>query len=169
MELTSSPVSGAPGEYVMCVNHTLSLTLGIRKHLLILQGRSVCFTEAVGPSWEQGGPPFTLMPSATSGTTEDMVHWGMRNMSPSLTHSLMGIFPFLKKEFIYVFPERKERRDKEGEKCQCVVASHMPQLGTWPATQAHAPTGNRTRDPLVCKLALSPLSHTSQGPMGVYS
>ena len=35
--------------------------------------------------------------------------------------------------------------------------------GTWPATQACALSGNRTGDPLVCKPALSPLSHTSQG------
>ena len=38
-----------------------------------------------------------------------------------------------------------------------------PQLGTWPATQACALTGNRTSDSLVPRLALSPLSHTSQG------
>ena len=37
-----------------------------------------------------------------------------------------------------------------------------PQLGTWPATQAHALTGNRTSDPLVHRPALSPLSPTSQ-------
>ena len=38
-----------------------------------------------------------------------------------------------------------------------------PLLGTWPATQARALTGNQTRAPLVRRLALSPLSHTSQG------
>ena len=38
-----------------------------------------------------------------------------------------------------------------------------PLLGTWPATQACAPTGNGTSDPLVGKLALNPLSHTCQG------
>ena len=37
-----------------------------------------------------------------------------------------------------------------------------PKLGTWPATQAHALTGNRTSDPLVHRPALNPLSHTSQ-------
>ena len=37
-----------------------------------------------------------------------------------------------------------------------------PQLGTWPATQARALTGNQTGEPLVCRLALN-LSHTSQG------
>ena len=38
-----------------------------------------------------------------------------------------------------------------------------PPLGTWPATQARALTGNQTSDPLVFRLALNPLSHTSQG------
>ena len=39
-----------------------------------------------------------------------------------------------------------------------------PLLGTWPATQACALTGNQSGDPLVHRLALNPLSHTSQGP-----
>ena len=38
-----------------------------------------------------------------------------------------------------------------------------PLLGTWPITQACALTGNRTGKPLVCRPALNPLSHTSQG------
>ena len=40
-----------------------------------------------------------------------------------------------------------------------------PLLGTWPATQACARTGNRTSNPLVHKLAFNPLSHSSQGYM----
>ena len=51
----------------------------------------------------------------------------------------------------------------EGEKHQCVVASHVLPAGNWPATQACAQTGNRTGDPLLRRLALNPLSHTSQG------
>ena len=38
-----------------------------------------------------------------------------------------------------------------------------PLPGTQPATQACALTGNRTHDPLVHRLALNSLSHTSQG------
>ena len=38
-------------------------------------------------------------------------------------------------------------------------------LGTWSATQARALAGNRTGDPLVHRLALSPLRHTSQGSL----
>ena len=45
----------------------------------------------------------------------------------------------------------------------CGCFSCAPLLGTWPATQASALTGNRTGDPLVRRLVLSPLSHTSQG------
>ena len=37
----------------------------------------------------------------------------------------------------------------EGGKQQCVVAPPQPPLGTWPATQACALTGNRISDPLV--------------------
>ena len=38
-----------------------------------------------------------------------------------------------------------------------------PLLGTWPTTQACTLTGNQTSSPLVHRLALNPLSHTSQG------
>ena len=52
---------------------------------------------------------------------------------------------------------------REGDKLQCVVVFHVPSLGTWPTSQACALTGNRTDDPLVHRLVLSPLNHTSQG------
>ena len=45
----------------------------------------------------------------------------------------------------------------------CGRLLHTPLLGTWPATQARALTGNRTGDALVCRPELNPLSHTSQG------
>ena len=38
-----------------------------------------------------------------------------------------------------------------------------PLLGTWPATQACAMTGNRTGNLSVHRPALNPLSHTRQG------
>ena len=41
------------------------------------------------------------------------------------------------------------------------LACHL--LWTWPTTQACALPGDQTSDPLVCRLALHPLSHTSQG------
>ena len=74
---------------------------------------------------------------------------------------------FFKKDFTYLFLERGEGREKEKERNTGVWSplSH-PKLGTWPATQACALTRNLTSDPLVRRLALGPLSHTSQGCFG---
>ena len=47
----------------------------------------------------------------------------------------------------------------------CWLPFAHPQLGTWPATLPCALTGNRTVNLLVLRLALSPLSHTSQGAL----
>ena len=49
----------------------------------------------------------------------------------------------------------------------CGCPSHPPP-GTWAANRACALTGNRTGDPLVCRLALNLLNHTSQGCTIVY-
>ena len=64
------------------------------------------------------------------------------------------------KNFIYLFLERGEQR--EGNSNVWLPLLH-PLLGTWPATQARALTGNRTSKPMVCRPELNPLSHTSQG------
>ena len=69
------------------------------------------------------------------------------------------------KDFIYLFLDRGEGREKERKRRNMNVWLPLvyPLLETWPANPACALTGNRTRDPLVCRLALYPLSHTSQG------
>ena len=78
------------------------------------------------------------------------------------------------KDFIYLFLERGEGREKERERnimketsiCKRNINWFLlasPQLGTWPTTQACALTGIRTGDLSVCRLALNPLSRTSQG------
>ena len=69
---------------------------------------------------------------------------------------------FFKILFIYLFLERGERSKRNIN--VCFPLKH-PLLGTRPTTQACAPTGNQTGDPLVCTSALSPLSHTSQGSL----
>ena len=81
--------------------------------------------------------------------------------------NILFIYLFVKILVIY-FRERRREGEWEGEKPQWVrdrwsVASHTPLLGTWPATQACALTGNWMGDLLVCRPELSPLSHTSQG------
>ena len=53
--------------------------------------------------------------------------------------------------------------EKGRETSMCGCLSSAPLLGTWPATQACALTGNGTSDPLVPRPVLSPLSQTSQG------
>ena len=64
----------------------------------------------------------------------------------------------------YLFLEKGEGWEKEWEKNINVCLPLVPpQLGTRPAAQAYALTGNRTSDPLVRKPALSALSHPSQG------
>ena len=72
--------------------------------------------------------------------------------------------PF-KKRFIF----RGEERENERERNIILWLSLMHLLlGTWPITQACAFTGNRTNDPLVHKLALNPLNHTSQGQKALF-
>ena len=74
------------------------------------------------------------------------------------------IFFLFKKDFIYLFLERGEGREKKREKNINVWLPLMcPLPGTWPAAQACARTGNQTGDLLVSRAALNPLSHTSQG------
>ena len=65
-------------------------------------------------------------------------------------------------DFIYIFLERGEGKEKEGEKHPCVAASHVPPTGgpTRPATQACALTGKGTRNPLIHRPVLNPLSGT---------
>ena len=66
--------------------------------------------------------------------------------------------------FICLFLERGEGKEKEWEKNINVwlPLTHSP-LGTWPATQACAQTGNRTSDPLVRRPVLNPLEPHQPG------
>ena len=82
---------------------------------------------------------------------------------PVLCFFFKNLFYFLKC-FIYLFLERGEGREKEGERSINVwLPLAQPPLGTWPVTQACAPTGNQTDIPSVHRPAFNPLSHTSQG------
>ena len=79
----------------------------------------------------------------------------------------LGLFPrsfsFLK-DFIYLFLESGEGKEKERERSINVWLPLMgPLLETSPTTQACALTGNLTRDTLVLRLALNSLSHTREG------
>ena len=75
-------------------------------------------------------------------------------------HTLM-LFAFFKRFYLFIF--REGTGGREGEKHQCVIASHVPLTGTWSEIQTCTLTGNQTGNTLVRRPALSPLSHTSQG------
>ena len=68
----------------------------------------------------------------------------------------------LLKKILFIFRERGREEERERNITVWLSLEH-PLLGTWPATQACALTGNRTGDPLIQSPALSPLSHTNQG------
>ena len=97
--------------------------------------------------------------SAVLTLTEGLLKMHDLGQYPRPTESESPFF----KDFIYLLFERGKEGEREGEKHQCVVASHLPLLGTWPTTQASILIGNRTSDPVVHRPALSPLSHISQG------
>ena len=68
---------------------------------------------------------------------------------------------FLKILFIFRQRVREEERGRETLLCGCL--SHSPYWGPGPKPR-HVPwSGNRTRDPLVHRPVLNPLSYTSQG------
>ena len=74
------------------------------------------------------------------------------------------IFLIFFKDFIYLFIFReRERKGERGEKHNVWSPLARPLLGIQPTTQACAVTGNQTSNPLVCRPAFSPPSHTSQG------
>ena len=75
-----------------------------------------------------------------------------------------GYVHFKDFSFFKDFIDREEGREKVRERnINAWLPLVCPLLGTWPATQACALTGNQTGDPLVHRLALNPLNHTSQG------
>ena len=84
----------------------------------------------------------------------NQLYW-MLTECPALYYVSFFSFFFLNILFIYFLETRRN--------INVWLPLARPLLGTWPATQACALTGNRTGDPLVCKPLLNPLSHTSQG------
>ena len=76
---------------------------------------------------------------------------------PLLKLKKIYYFIYFLKDFIYLLLERGR------ETSMCGLLLVHPLLGTWPATQARALSGNRTSDLSVSRLALNSLSHTTQG------
>ena len=95
--------------------------------------------------------------------------WGVlaltqdEDTSPQTKGGFHVFFFFFFNLYLFIFRERGREGEREGEKHQCVVASRTPPTGDLAHNPGMCPDGNRTDDPLVCRLALNPLSHTSQG------
>ena len=64
---------------------------------------------------------------------------------------------------LFIYPERQGKRERKRERHIGWLPLTRFQLGIRPAIQACALTGNRAEDLAVCRPALHPLSHTSQG------
>ena len=82
----------------------------------------------------------------------------------------VGVKSFLKQDFIYLFLEREDGREKrEVQKHQCERKAsidcllRVPQLGTEPTTKACDLARNRTGDSLLCGMIPNQLSHTGKG------
>ena len=70
---------------------------------------------------------------------------------------------FFLKGFIYLLLGKGREGEREGEKHQCVVAFHAPPTWDLACNPGMCPDWELNLDPLVHRLALNPLSHTSQG------
>ena len=67
------------------------------------------------------------------------------------------------KKLFYLFFRGEEEEKERKRNINVWLPLVLPLLGTWLATHACALTGNQTCDPLLPRLALYPLSYTSQG------
>ena len=87
--------------------------------------------------------------------------------APDIEGTSLVLFYFFNiyfcKDFSYLFLERGEGREKERETSDQLLLV-QPQMGTWPAAQVCALTGDQTGDLSVHRLMLNQLSHSSQGP-----
>ena len=84
-------------------------------------------------------------------------------LPPTREHiSSLSCFLVFKIDLFYLFLERGREWERE-RNIHVWLSLECPLLGTWPTAQACALIGNWTCDPLVCTLALNPLSYTSQG------
>ena len=80
-----------------------------------------------------------------------------------LTQEGRFILGFLKRFYLFIFGEKGRERQREGEKHQCVVASHTPPIGDLPHNPGMCPDWESNRQPFASQAALNPLNYTSQG------
>ena len=75
---------------------------------------------------------------------------------------------FFKKDFIYLFFRQRGREgEREGEKYQCGVVSHMPPTGDLAYNPGMCPDWELNLRPFGSQPMLNPLSYTSQGSLSI--
>ena len=116
------------------------------------------------------------MVASYTGNTESLAHntgrcpdgesilypFSLQASTPSTELYQPGNLSPFKKKVLFIFRVRGSEKDRE-RNISVWLPLERPLLGTWLTTQACASTGNGISDPLVHRLALNPLSHTSQG------
>ena len=129
-----------------------------------------CFRSTETNLWPNIWPRLENGPRALEKNMHSADWWGalcllhLGGLGVVFVLCLLPSFFLFINDFIYLFLERGEGKEKERERNISVWLSFAcPLLGTWPTTQACALMGNRTADPVLCSPALNPLSHTSQG------
>ena len=70
---------------------------------------------------------------------------------------------FLRMKILFIFLEAGKGREKERERNTDVRDLQVDRLGTEPAPQAQAVTGNQTGDLSLCRTMPNQLNHTGQG------
>ena len=73
------------------------------------------------------------------------------------------LFIYFKRFYLFMFRERGREGDREGEKHQCVVASHVAPTGDLVCNPGMCPDWESNQQPFGLQPALNPLSYTSQG------
>ena len=64
--------------------------------------------------------------------------------------------------YLFIFIERRRKGESEGEKHQCVVASHTPPTGDLAHNPGMCPDGELNWRPFLSQPELNPLSYSSQ-------
>ena len=113
-----------------------------------------------GPNLQPGYMPWLRI--------EPPTFWSTGWCSNQLNHTGQGSQILFLQRFYFIFRQRGREEERE-RNISVWLPLTLPLLGTWPTTQACALTGNRTNDPLVCRLVFNPLSHTRQGKFNSFS
>ena len=118
------------------------------------------------PSVQVGRKPYATSLGCFSPDFYPFIYWFFKGVCVGGEGEKVRLWLlFFFKDFIYLFLERREEREREREGniwFGCLL--NAPWLGTEPATWACTLTGNWTHYLSLCETMPSQLSHPSQGP-----